>query len=292
MTNETYKKIILSSIFLIFCYTISFALTPPDTLWVKTFGGDYGERAYSVQQTSDGGFIVAGYTSSYGSGCADVWLIKTDEDGSEEWDQTFGGTNGDCAYDVRQTSDGGFIIVGYSDSFGPSYHNVYLIKADEQGNQEWYRTFGNYDNRGNAVQQTNDGGYIIAGATWIQGNNDYFDVWLIKTDADGYKEWSKTYGGYEWDEALSVQQTNDGGYILGGYSVYDFLLIKTDEEGNQEWSHTYGGGAIDIGYSAQQTNDGGYIIIGYTYSFGNDMQYWLIKTDEMGNDRFHFVCHQ
>lgn len=281
--------ILVFTFLLILGFSISFAQSAPDILWAKTFGGDNMERAYSIQQTIDSGFVIVGCTSSYGVGNFDVWLVKTDTLGNEEWNQTYGGTDDDCAYDVRQTSDGGFIIVGYSDSFGPGYHNVYLIKTDEQGNEEWYRTFGNYDNRGNAVQQTNDGGYIIAGATWIQGSNDYFDVWLIKTDTNGIEEWSKTYGGYEWDEALSVQQTSDGGYILGGYGNYDVLLIKTDQEGNQEWSHKYDGCAIDIGFSAQQTNEGGYVIIGYTYSFGNDMQYWLIKTDESGNEEWNQV---
>jgi len=221
--------------------SLCFTQSAPDILWTKTFGGNNMERAYSVQQTSDCGFIVAGYTSSYGVGNFDAWLVKTDTLGNEEWNQTYGGTEDDCAHDVKQTSDGGFIIVGYTDSFGPGYHNVYIIKADEQGNEEWYRTFGNYDNRGNAVQQTDDGGYIIAGATWIQGSNDYFDVWLIKTDLNGNEEWNKTYGGYEWDEANSVQQTADGGYVLGGYSNYDVYLVKTDSEGNKKWSHRYAG---------------------------------------------------
>lgn len=282
-------NILITIPFLLCCFSTCYAQTAPDILWIKTFGGDYMEYAHSVQQTTDGGYIVAGCTSSYGSGNFDVWIVKTDESGNEEWNQTYGGLDNDVAYDVRQTTDEGFIIVGYSDSFGPGYHNVYLIKTDNQGNEEWHRTFGNYDNRGNAVALTDDGGYIIAGATWLQGSNDYFDVWLIKTDASGFEEWNKTYGGYEWDEAKSVQKTADGGYIVCGYSNYNIYLLKTDTEGNKEWSHSYAGGSIDIGYSAQQTNDGGYIIIGYTYTADEDMQYWLIKTDEQGNEEWNKI---
>ncbi len=284
------KKIILISAIIILCYTISFAQTPPDTLWTKTFGGDYMERAYSVQQTSDGGFIITGCTSSYGAGNMDVWLVKTDEYGNEEWNQTFGGSDSDQAYTVKQTTDGGFIVAGYTDSFGRGYHNCWIIKTDESGNEEWNRTFGNYDNRCNYVQQTIDGGYILAGATWLFEANNYFDVWLIKTDENGDEEWSQTYGGAYWDEACSAQQTSEGGFIMGGYTWSygcsgDFWLIKTDGEGNIEWNQTYGGNNIDICSSVSQTNDDGYILTGYTYSYGaGDMDFWLIKTDESGNE--------
>jgi len=151
--------------FLFICsYSICYTQSAPDILWTNTFGGDNMERAYSVQQTADSGFVIAGCTSSYGSGGFDAWLVKTDESGNEEWNQTYGDSLGDHAKDVRQTSDGGFIIVGYNDYAGSGF-NVCLIKTDEQGNEEWCRTYGNYDNRGNAVLQTDDGGYIIAGAT-------------------------------------------------------------------------------------------------------------------------------
>ncbi|MCK4360095.1 MAG: T9SS type A sorting domain-containing protein, partial [Candidatus Cloacimonetes bacterium] len=242
------------------------------------------------QQTSDGGFIITGCTSSYGAGDMDVWLIKTDEYGNEEWNQTFGGIDSDQAYTVKQTTDGGFIVAGYTDSFGEGYHNCWIIKTDEEGNEEWNRTFGNYDSRCNYVQQTIDGGYILAGATWLFEANNYFDVWLIKTDKNGDEEWSQIYGGAYWDEACSAQQTSDGGFIMGGYTWSygcsgDFWLIKTDGEGNIEWNQTYGGGNIDICSSVSQTNDDGYILTGYTYSYGaGDMDFWLIKTDESGNE--------
>lgn len=280
------KKVILISTILILCCTLSFGQTPPDILWTKTFGGGGVERAFSVQQTSDGGFIIAGNTSSYGAGSADIWLVKTDEDGNEEWNKTFGGSESEWAGSVSQTMDGGFIIAGSTDSFGPGYSNFWIIKTDEQGNEEWNRVFGNYESHGKCAKQTLDGGYILTGTTWIFNTTTYFDVWLIKTDENGYKEWSKTYGGSDWDEGNSVQQTTDGGFAVAGYhNANDFWLIKTDEDGNVEWNQTYGGSAIDVCSSGSQTNDDGYILAGYTYSYGaGDMDFWLVKTDESGNE--------
>ncbi len=187
---------------------------------------------YSVQQTTDGGYIIAGYTYSSGSAGSEVYLIKTDASGHEEWRQTYGGTIDDdyYGYSVQQTTDGGYIIVGKTSDYWGEWSYIYLVKADASGNEEWSRTYGNgsyeYD-YGSSVQQTTDGGYIIAGETWPSGNGD---VYLIKTDASGHEEWSQTYGGTSTDHGYSVQQTTDGGYIIAGNSGGDVYLIKTDAE--------------------------------------------------------------
>ncbi len=187
---------------------------------------------YSVQQTTDGGYIVTGYTVSFGNGENDVWLIKTDSQGTEEWNKTFGGSGNDKGNSVQQTTDGGYVITGYKGSSnGP---DIWLIKTDSEGSEEWNQTFGGSNSdRGYSVQQTTDGGYIITGYTGSFGNGSS-DVWLIKADSLGNEEWDQTFGGSSSDQGYSVQQTTDGGYIITGYTrsygngSRDVWLIRID----------------------------------------------------------------
>jgi hypothetical protein len=261
----------------------------------ETFGGSEHDVGYSVQQTTDGGYIIVG-----------SWLIKTDSQGNEEW--VHEDINGQS---VQQTTDGGYIIVG-----------SWLIKTDSQGNEEWVHE----DINGSSVQQTTDGGYIIVG-DWLiktdsQGNEEWvhedisgravqqttdggyimlegggFDLWLIKTDTNGDSLWTQTFGGsgseYAGMSSSSVQQTTDGGYIITGYTesfgngYFDVWLIKTDSDGNEQWNQTFGGSGGEGGNSVQQTTDGGYIITGFTISYGNGYDLWLIKTDSDGNEQWN-----
>ena len=261
-------------------------------LWSKTFGGTDDEKGRSVQQTTDGGYIICGGTKSFGNGNIDVYLIKTDGNGIEQWSKTFGGTNYDWGLSVQQTTDGGYITIAHTESFGNGGGDAYLIKTDGNGNEEWTKTFGGiYEDGGNSVQQTTDGGYIITGETESFGNGGGNDVYLIKTDGNGNEEWTKTFGGTDDDEGYSVQQTTDGGYIIcgGKYPIgnEDAYLIKTDGSGNEEWIKTFGGTNDDYAHSVQQTTDGGYIINGYTSSFGNgNTDVYLIKTDGNGIEQW------
>ena len=264
---------------------------PPDTLWTRTYGGSDDDEGYSVQQTSDGGYIIAGSTWSYGAGSRDVYLIKTDANGNEIWSQTYGGSDWDEGWSVQQTSDGGYIIAGLTESYGAGSVDVYLIKTDANGNEQWSQTYGGSDyDKGKSVQQTSDGGYIIAGWTYSYGAGNA-DVYLIKTDANGNEQWYQTLGGSDYDLGYSVQQTSHGGYIIAGWTesygagAYDVYLIKTDANGNEIWYETFGGSYCDEGNSVQQTTDGGYIIAGSIGSYSN-FDVYLIKTDENGNEQW------
>ncbi len=294
--NSTHYFIkFLTSFFLltIIQSSVLFAAPLPDTLWTKTFGGTNIDVGYSVQQTSDGGFVIGGYTRSYGTMSGrNVWLIKTDLFGNHQWNKTFGGNNDEECYSVQQTSDGGYVLAGYTKSFGAGLNDAYIIKTDTAGNEMWSKTFGGaQDDEGYSVWQTNDGGFVVAGATSSFGAGSR-DMWLIKTNSAGSKVWEKTYGGLSSDGARSVSLTSDGGFIITGWTfsygpgaVGNLWLVKTDSLGNQQWHKDFGGTDADRGYSVEQTNDGGYIITGYTASFGagND-DLFLVKTDSLGNE--------
>lgn len=242
--------------------------------WNQNLGEGYGQ---SVQQTTDGGFIIA--LSSFDMFAS---LIKTDSNGNEEWNISFCEGYQTVFYSVDQTADGGYIVIGYRESFDHAIEAL-LIKVDSQGNEQWTQTFDGYNPCGGSFgQQTTDGGYIITGSI---GN----EVLLIKTDYFGNEQWRQIFGENYMDGSKCIQQTIDGGYIITGKTYADYhdlgnvLLIKTDYNGNLEWEQSYGGFARDEGYSVRQTIDGGYIITGMTVSFGYEGDIWLIKTDSNGN---------
>ena len=200
-------------------------------IWNKTFGGLGWDVGESVQQTNDGGYIIAGGTYSFGAVSGDIYLVKTGSAGNMLWNKTFGGSGIDYGYSVQQTVDQGYIITGITWSFGAGLDDVYLVKTDSAGNMIWNKTFGgtNHD-YARSVQQTDDGGYIIAGGTESFGSGIY-DVYLVKTDSDGVEQRSLTFGGSNNDEGWSVQQTDDGGYIIAGSTQSleessDIYLIK------------------------------------------------------------------
>ncbi len=271
------KRIILLSYFTCCIFHFTFSQNPLVKQWDYRFGGTDNDLLYSIQQTGDNGYILAGYTLSDSSGDKtqnrwggyDYWIVKTDSVGTRQWDKNFGGTLDDIFSSVQQTPDGGYILGGYSNSG---------ISGDKSESC-W-------------------GGY---------------DYWMVKTDANGNKQWDKTFGGFNFDFLRALEQTNDGGYILGGYSfsgisgdktqanwdtsgsTCDYWIVKTDSSGNMQWDIDLGGTGYDFFFSIQQTAEGGYIGGGYSFSdssgdktqntWGN-ADYWIVKIDSMGNKQW------
>ena len=212
----------------------------------KTYGDAGTDRCWSVEQTSDGGYIFAGETNSVGAGNFDGYLTKTDAYGAVEWTRTYGGAQYDWAYSVKQTSDGGYIVIGGTESSGNGLGDIWIFKTDPNGAISWQRTVGSAGgDSGNDIILTSDGGYM--GVGFQNGGvitND--NACLVKMDASGNIQWIHTYSvGADDDYGYSVAQTNDGGYIMGGENYYSpgsaALVIKTDASGNVQWANTYGG---------------------------------------------------
>lgn len=256
--------------------------------WEKSFGGSGEDAGACVRQTADGGYIITGETSSLGAGQADVYLIKTDATGKKEWEQTFGGKDADYGACVRQTEDGGYIVAGQTSSNSKGGFDAYLIKTDANGKTQWEQTFGGVGwDIPNTVEQTSDGGYIMAGRSSSFGKGD-FDLYLVKTDAQGNKQWEQTHGGSGWDTAKTIRENEDGYLVAGWTSSTDdaefaFLLLQTDANGNKLGQKTLAGEKYDERFSVQEA-DGGYIIAGgWTERLKNqqwrneDMQVYLAK---------------
>jgi len=282
-----------------------------ETSFNKTFRNSTDDYyAYSVQQTSDNGYIVAGEKWISSNNEYDVWLMKTDSDGNMEWNKSFDWGGNDSAYSVQQTTDGSYILTGYIEDVGSNKINLTLIKTNNCGDELWNKTFGKktHNDSGNSVIQTNEGGYAVVGYTRSYNESGNEDVWLIKTNEDGDEEWNKSYGGGFNDRGNSVFETrnNSGynGYAIVGYTwssnggiSQDLYFIKTDSNGwapdsddevvyaNNTFNLSYGNPNLDdCGWYIQQTNDDGYIITGYTESYnqsgGSDL--WLIKANTTG----------
>jgi hypothetical protein len=226
--------------------------------WTKTYGGTSNDVAYSVIETGDGGYALAGRTDTLGTGSSTFWMVKTDEVGNMQWNRTYEGTEGGNQVTLIQTEDEGYALAG----------SGLFVKTDVNGNMIWNRTYLTEPFNCNVeyVVQTDDGCYALAGNTRIYGDSDFC---LVKTDSEGEAIWNKTYTKTSEDGVFSLIQTADKGYALAGYtdgqigSRPRIYLIKTDANGNSLWNHTFGtGNGHYVAYSVVQTNDGGYALAG------------------------------
>lgn len=268
-------------------------LTPRTTRagWTRIYGGEGWERGHCVQQTDDEGYIIAGYTGSFGAGMSDLWLLKTDSTGDTIWTRTYGREKDDQGYSVRETNDGGYIIAGFTQALDTALFKLWLLKTKENGDTIWTKEYDG--GKGYCLEQTSDDGYILVGYSWSSETG--MDLWLLKTDSLGDTLWTRTYGGVDLDWGTHVDQTRDGGYVVTGYTRdsgarwYDLWLLKMDASGDTVWTRRYGGRWEDIGECVQETNDGGYVITGVTTvdSTGAgdllEMGLWLLKTDTLGD---------
>lgn len=288
--------------------------------WEKSYGGSDWDQGNAVRQTTDGGFVTAGYSKSGNGdvggnhGGEDVWVIKTDADGNLQWSHYFGGTGSDQAEDIRQTTDGGYIVAGHTTSTNGDVagnngnRDYWVIKLDAAGTLQWEQTYGGASiDAAYAIQQTADGGYIVAGNSSsgngdVGGNNGQADYWIVKLDNDGDIQWQKNYGGSSTDAAHSVITTADGGYMVAGYSgsnngnltgnfgSWDFWVVKLNNNGNIQWQRNYGGSNSEQARDVQQTADGGYVVTGASHSSDGDVgenngisDAWALKLDVSGN---------
>ncbi|MEO8795930.1 MAG: hypothetical protein ABI390_10720, partial [Daejeonella sp.] len=276
--------------------------------WEKKYGGTGSDFARSIRQTADGGYIIAGSTTSTDGditgnhGGADYWVVKINATGTILWQKTYGGTSYEKAENIRLTSDGGFIMVGYAysnDGDVSGNHgqaDIWIVKINAAGTLLWQKCLGGTrDDYANEIIQTSDGGYMMAGGTTsndgdVSGNHSLgLDFWIVKLDGTGTITWKKCLGGTDEDYPTSMQQTTDGGYIVtgntgstngdvvGNHDIDDAIrtndawVVKLNPTGTIQWQKCLGGTGFEDPFSIQQTTDGGYIVAGDTNSTDGDV---------------------
>ncbi len=260
---------------LLFLLIASVVKAQPPRKFYTSFGGNGYDVGYDVKQTLDGGYIVTGSTSSFGQGNTDLYLFKMDSMGQKKIETSFGGYSNETGKSVVQLADSGFIMTGYTSSTGFGGYDVYLVRADKNGNLLWQKTIGGTDwDFGTSIQHTSDGGFIIAGTTYSYGRGNA-DGYIIKTDASGSISWYKTYGGKKDDEFKSVIQTADGNYALTGYtksyadSLGDVWVFKVDVNGDSLDCKFFGGVKEDFANEIIEHSNGDFYVAGATASYGS-----------------------
>jgi len=254
-----------------------------DSLWSCIISGiDNGQ----ILETAEGDFILSGSSSRDIENLSDFFIMKIDAHGDEVWSHAYGGELDDFGSTLCQANDGGYLLGGYTLSYGAGDFDFLIIKVNADGDSLWSRTFGGL--RSDicvSVLQTSDGGFALSGMTYSFGRGSEQNYWLVKTDVEGDSLWSKAYGGEGSEHCLSSSQTPDYGFVLAGYTDSfgaggnDFWLLRVNADGDSLWSGTFGGGIDEICHSVAQTADGGFALTGYTNSFGSGKSdFYFVKT--------------
>jgi uncharacterized delta-60 repeat protein len=288
--------------------------------WQKALGGTADDEANSIQPTPEGGYIVAGFTASTNGdvtanhGGQDAWVVKLSSTGSLQWQKALGGSSGDVANSIQPTTDGGYIVAGYTVSTdgdvtgNHGYSDAWVVKLSSTGSLQWQNPLGGtYQDSAYSIQPTTDGGYIMAGSNFstdgdVTGNHGYQDAWVVKLSSTGSLQWQKSLGGSNYDYGQNIQLTTDGGYIVAGDTAStngdvtgnngtrDAWVVKLSSTGSLQWQKTLGGTNLDQAYGIQLTPDGGYIVAGYTSSTNGDVtgnhglqDAWVVKLSITGS---------
>ena len=301
-------KFFLITVFTSLNYCLSMAQNAPDIVWKKCLGGSKNDYASSIEQTSDGGYIVAGTTTSNDSDVVgfhphpvftyneDGWLVKLNDSGAIQWQKCLGGQNDDGIVSASQTSDGGYIVGGWAGSYDGNVVGLHgaadfwIVKLNDTGAIQWQKCLGgSLIDVANCLSKTKDGGYIMAGVTTsvngdVTAKHDSSDEWILKLNDTGGIQWQKCLGGSRNEEARSIEQTSDSGYIVAGFTTSndgdvsgfhggdyeDYWIVKLSKTGNIQWQKCLGGSRIEQAYSIHQTSGGGYIVAGATTSNDGD----------------------
>jgi len=322
MSNPVYISIRVLALLGISCFGWrSVNAQAPPIQWQKCFGGSGSDQSRSIYQTTDSGFIIAGYSASadgdvtglHGS-AADYWLVKISASGTMLWQKCIGGSGSDLAYSIAQTKDKGYVVAGYSNSNDGDVSgnhgswDYWVVKLNDTGGIQWQKSLGgSASDIPRSIQQTNDSGYIIAGASAsingdVTGNHDSADCWIIKLSALGDTQWERSYGGSRGDGGVSIKQTPDSGYIVacssnspdgdvtGNHGDYDVWILKLSAAGAIQWGKSYGGSGADYAEGILLTADGGYIVAASSNSADGDVtgnhggfDYWLLKLSAAGS---------
>jgi predicted secreted protein len=265
-----------------------------DELWTKTYGLEYDDQGRHILPTEDGGYIFLGVLENAETNSEDMWLVRLDSKGDMIWQEIYGGSLSDRGNRLIPDSNGGYLLAGYTQSYGAGGYDVWLIKINSSGVPLWQKTYGDtLDDYAFSVIPAENKGYIIAGTTTSTKYGKY-DLWVFQVDSMGNLGWQTIMGGDDQDQARSIKQTSDGGYIIAGYTVtdldrqYDLWLVKLDSNGDSLWSKTFGGNYRDAGISVLEMSDNKIMILGYTESFYwfegvYDRDIWLLITDPEGD---------